>query len=187
VTEHASWKFASWHHLSPVVDICSSASWDWQMSSAEVQLESLGWKRRKLVRSMVLFDTDLPTGAEAVLRLDNDNKDALRSVAIGVTTVVTAHESNTRKAKAFMAESYATTSESLTSAFGEPAETGETSTRWVVESGHVVLTATPRSVRMTFYSATGLLHADAAANAKAAMVGVEKKKKAPAPWRVRQE
>jgi hypothetical protein len=134
---------------------------------------------------MVLFTTNLSSGGEAVVRLDNDNSDVVRSIAVGVTSVVTPHESNTRKAKEFFADAFATTSTSLREALGEAAEAGDIAARWNLPDGHAVLTSTTRSVRLTFYSPSGLVHAEAAANAKVAMAGVEKKKKAPAPWRVR--
>lgn len=184
MTEHSSWKFAGWPEIEPVVQKWSADAWEWNLEAISASLTDLGWTPRKNARSMVLFTTDLSPATEAVLRLDNADNTVVRSVAIAVTSVVTAHESNTRKAKTFLADSHAATVASLQEAQGEPAVSDETTSQWDLTNGHIVVVFTNRSVRMTFYSPTGLQQADAAAKAKAATIGVEKKKKAPAPWRV---
>ena len=184
MTEDSSWKFAEWPELLPVVQKWSAEAWAWDLDAVTAELSSLGWTPRKKARAMLLFTTDISTGTEAILRLDNHDATAVRSLAITATSVVTPHESNTRKAKIFLAESCAAVTDSLQTLFGTPTESDESMSAWTISQGHIVVALTNRSVRITFFSPTGMKQADAAAKVKAETAGVVKKKKAPAPWRV---
>lgn len=184
MTEHSSWKFADWPELLTVVQHWSEATWSWHLDDVSTALNGLGWTSRKTARAMLLFSTNLSVGTEAVLRLDNKDNTAVRSIAIVATSVVTPHESNTRKAKTFLAESYEAVAAPMRETFGEPVDSLESTSRWDVDQGHIVVTATNRSVRMTFFSPAGMKQADAAAKVKAESAGVVKQKKPPAPWRV---